>query len=213
MKKICLATTYNQNYKEISKIVIPNMVRYCDKHNIDFYKTEIDLTNGRTWVWNKLAVLQKILPLYDWVLFIDTDCLFMNHNINLRQFIDDDYSIVIGENFPTADWFKEYDRNLEFGVAFFHNIDITYKIISEVYNDWTYVNHWWAEQYTLMKLLEKNKEYNRAVKRIESKIINTFEGMYEGPEKTFIYHVAGGIVISFEEKRLKLEKLSKEVIY
>ena len=39
-RNVCIVTSYNKNYKEVAELTMPNIIKYCNKHSIDFYKSE-----------------------------------------------------------------------------------------------------------------------------------------------------------------------------
>jgi hypothetical protein len=115
--------------------------------------------------------------------------------------------MVIGENTSPDSWFTEYPTNLEFGVALFKNHPTTFDILRYVYyNDTEEAKHMWAEQYCLMKLLNRHPEYNHVVKRIDSNLINVTNHRFESVDKTFIYHYACGH-IPIQEKIQGITKI------
>lgn len=201
---VCVVTTHDKPYSEIARLTLPNITSYCQKYGIDHYNVIKDFTGGhRTWVWNKLKILQNILPFYDWIICIDTDAIVVNDSIDIRTFIDDNFCIVVGERDCTGSWFKEFPTNLEMGVSFFKNDPLTFHILQKVYDEPDNQYHEWAEQYCLMKLLNSDPLLNNKVKRIDNKLINTVDDDFVGLEGTFIYHVAGGKI----PLKTKIEKL------
>jgi hypothetical protein len=200
---ICLVVNYDYRYKEIASITIPNILNYCNKHSLDFYKSEQQFVNEKYNPWNKLLLIRKILHLYDWIFYIDTDCLIVNSNKKINQFIDDNYSIVIGENYSPDDWYKDSKTNLEMGTILFKNSPITFEILNIVCNPPYDLTHPWVDQYQFMKLLWENKNFDNEVKKIDAKLINTIGKYFTNSEETFVYHCAGGFQPVHKLKMLK----------
>jgi hypothetical protein len=192
MKNICIVTNYNRKYREVAEITIPNLLKYSQKHAIDFYRSEQQLVDDQYIAWNKFIIIQNLLPLYDWIFYIDVDCLIVNSNIKVEDFIDDEYSIIIGENYKPDDWYKDSKTNLEMGTILFKKSPITFQILNEISKPPYDLTHPWQDQFQFMKLLWKNKQWDDSVKKIDAKLMNTIGKYFTTPEDTFIYHCAGG---------------------
>ena len=190
--KICILTNYNIRYREVAELTMPNLLKYCHKHSIDFYRSEQQLVDDNCIAWNKFILIQNLLPLYDWIFYIDTDCLIVNSNKKVEDFIDDKYSIIIGENYAPDDWYKDSKTNLEMGTILFKNSPITFDILNEMCKPPYDLSHPWIDQFQFMKLLWTNKLFDESVKKIDAKLINTIGKYFTNPEDTYIYHCAGG---------------------
>jgi mannan polymerase II complex MNN10 subunit len=191
-RNVCIVTSYNKNYKEVAELTMPNIIKYCNKHSIDFYKSEKQFVEDKYIAWNKLILIKQILSLYDWIFYIDTDCLVVNSNKKIEDLIDDQYSIIIGENYSPDDWYKDSKTNLEMGTIFFKNSPITFEILNDMCKPPYDLTHPWQDQFQFMKLLWENKMWDESVKKIDAKLINTIGKYFRTPEETFIYHCAGG---------------------
>lgn len=192
MKNICIVTSYNRKYREVAEITIPNLLKYSQKHAIDFYRSEQQLVDDQYIAWNKFIIIQNLLSLYDWIFYIDVDCLIVNSNIKVEDFIDDEYSIIIGENYTPDEWYKDSKTNLEMGTILFKKSPITFQILNEISKPPYDLTHPWQDQFQFMKLLWKNKQWDDSVKKIDAKLMNTIGKYFTKPEDTFIYHCAGG---------------------
>ena len=191
-RKICILTNYNRKYRDVAELTMPNLLKYSQKHAIDFYRSEQQLVDDNCIAWNKFIIIQNLLPLYDWVFYIDTDCLIVNSNKKVEDFIDDEYSIIIGENYAPDDWYKDSKTNLETGTILFKNTPITFEILKYMTTPPYDMSHPWIEQFQFMKSLWNNEVWNSSVKKIDAKLINTIGKYFTNPEDTYIYHCAGG---------------------
>lgn len=98
-KRICVTTIYNDNYQNMANITaFDNFEKYCKIHgySLEVIKVEDDKIE-RTPHWEKVKSVKSLLQSgkYDWVFFIDLDCLFMNTTIKLESFISDEHFMVI----------------------------------------------------------------------------------------------------------------------
>lgn len=201
--KICIVTNYNKYYKEISELTLPNFVKYSNKHSLDFYKSEQQFVDDKYIYWNKLLLIQKFLPLYDWVFYIDIDCLIVNSDKKVEDLIDNQYSIIIGENYNPDDWYKDSKTNLEMGTIFFKNSPITFEILNEMCKSPYDLSHPWQDQYQFMKLLWDNQLWDKSVKKIDANLINTIGKYFKTADETFIYHCAGAYKSDHKLEMLK----------
>lgn len=97
--KICVLSLYDDNYQEMAGItVFDNLKKYCDLHGYTFWPHKIEkIENDRAPQWQKIAVSIDILKSndFDWLFFIDTDCLILNQSIKLESFIDEGISFIV----------------------------------------------------------------------------------------------------------------------
>jgi hypothetical protein len=126
---------------------------YCKKYNYDFiyYRPYLDSENNlslyncidpntkdlRHASWSKLISTHISLQLdYDYVVYIDSDCIFKNFNLSLEHFINQNIDINIiffsnhpwGAEKPNAGFFickvSEYTKNF---IIDWYNVDISKK--------------------------------------------------------------------------------------
>jgi hypothetical protein len=178
----------NQNYWSCCAYINK---QYCDKFNYEFlylqpyYKnhtqsinTCVDINTGslRHSSWSKLIMVQYILKNYecDYVVYIDSDCVFKNFNISIEYIIDKYKNSLIFHSsapwhphLPCAGFFicKNTDDNINF-----LNMWYTYKIpdnhsiewknvqnMAKISNEYQWLpnKHW--EQDILWTLIANNK--------------------------------------------------------
>lgn len=96
--KIAVVAVYDAKYLEMAQITLfDNFKKYCLIHGYDFHPVFIHKENGRHPAWRKITATINVLKTgkYDWVFYIDADCLFMNTTIKLESFVDDNYFLII----------------------------------------------------------------------------------------------------------------------
>jgi hypothetical protein len=101
---ICVLVSYDKTYEPIAKYsVYDNINKYCELHG---YSLHIDyqdkFNNGRPPQWRKIEAAIEILPKYDWIFFLDADCLIMNSDIKLESFLDNNHSFLVPSHFLKA---------------------------------------------------------------------------------------------------------------
>jgi hypothetical protein len=67
---------------------------YADRLGVDYV---FDMTPGPlpTALDQKLAAVRRVLPLYEWVFWIDDDAFFTNLDVDIRSFADDDADLIL----------------------------------------------------------------------------------------------------------------------
>jgi hypothetical protein len=96
-KKIAVLVVYDDNYEEMKKITVDNNIQqYCELHNYTLIKHKVE-ESDRHPQWHKISKSIETLKSneFDWVFFIDLDCLIMNPTIKLETIIDEKYSFII----------------------------------------------------------------------------------------------------------------------
>jgi hypothetical protein len=81
-----------------SYTVRDNIRKYCDMHGYDLHiDYQEKFSNGKPAQWQKIRAARELLETgkYDWVFYLDTDCLIMNPDIKLESFVDDDCSFIV----------------------------------------------------------------------------------------------------------------------
>lgn len=100
--KIAVVSMYDENYSSIAEVTIhENFKNYCELHgyNLVSFRIDSEFLEGRHPQWGKIKIILDIIQQekFDWVFFIDCDCLFMNPGISLEEFIDDRFQIILPE--------------------------------------------------------------------------------------------------------------------
>lgn len=198
MKKICIVTGYDSNYHELVKVSLPNYIEYCNIHSVDLHISKKNSDVHVHYGWNKFHILKEILPNYDWVIWMDADCVFVNKQKDIRSLIDENYSLIIGNNTNPPDWYTEDTSYIENGVFLLKNDHIGSLILDRCLSG-EKINHPWVDQYKMIIEL-KDEILNKHVKKIELKEINGIHNLNFKKEEIFIYHCAGGNTISISDK-------------
>jgi hypothetical protein len=98
-KDICFLVSYDENYKNISKITVDNNIRkYCKLHGYTLWIDRQEIKYGdRDSQWQKIKVVLNILETekFKWIFFMDSDCLIMDTTKKLEGFLNDEFSFII----------------------------------------------------------------------------------------------------------------------
>ncbi len=94
---IALATLFDEHFVHMGRVATRNKFEYCSRHDYSFHLLRHRLMDPPT-MYSKIPFLETILPLHDWVVWMDADTLIMNFNTRLESYLDDRFSMVIGED-------------------------------------------------------------------------------------------------------------------
>jgi hypothetical protein len=102
--KICILTSYTDyirwdnygkcDYGDFSSL---NHHEYSNKHEYSYIKEIVKNEDYIDWhpTWIKIDILKKYLPLYDYVVWVDSDAVFVNQDISIENLIGDGIDLVI----------------------------------------------------------------------------------------------------------------------
>lgn len=102
--RICILTSYTDNIRwdnyskcDYGDFASINHHEYANKHGYSYIKEIVQDSQYSDWhpTWIKIDVLRKFLPLYDYVVWIDADAVFVNQEIKIEEFILDGVDLVI----------------------------------------------------------------------------------------------------------------------
>ena len=88
MSKICILTSYTDHIRwdnygkcDYGDFASLNHHEYSNKHGYSYVKEIVKNDDYSDWhpTWIKIDVLKKYLPLFDYVVWIDADAVFVNH--------------------------------------------------------------------------------------------------------------------------------------
>lgn len=90
--KIACISIYDEPYKPVADITVPNLTEYCRRHAYNHH-----IFRSGPWqrdiVWERIPKILEVLPNYDAVAYFDCDVLITNHNVRLEEFIDRDITL------------------------------------------------------------------------------------------------------------------------
>lgn len=192
---LMISTPDIKNYGHLAAYI---NYKYCARHGYTFLTERCprkqDMNKDWMWndnepyriVWSKPALIRRHLPNYDYLFFIDSDAIFINHEKTVETLIEKymkktkKISVLVGEDClnKTTCWDK---NNLNTGAMLFKNTPDTIKILDKWINaannecvDWKYRHT--REQMCLQIL--KDKYYPHTIKTIPYHEINGVDGTW-----------------------------------
>jgi hypothetical protein len=102
--RICILTSYTghirwDNYGkcDYGDFASLNHHEYSNRHGYSYLKEIVKNDDYENWhpTWIKIDVIKKFLPLYDYVVWIDADAVFVNQDVKIEDFINNDVDLVV----------------------------------------------------------------------------------------------------------------------
>lgn len=177
--KICVLVSYDEGYKRMASYTVRDNIRkYCDLHGYDLHiDYQEKFSNGKPSQWQKIRAARELLETnkYDWVFYLDTDCIIMNPDIKLESFIDDNCSFIVPRHCIEAVDTPTSEGNIISSQFFVKNDEFGKDILDEIWlaegND--KVNQFDYEGRQI-RILINNGKYKNRIKLVEEKRLNRF---------------------------------------
>lgn len=104
MKHIAIITSYTNNVRwdnygkcDYGDFASINHHEYANKHGYSYIKKLVNNNDYLDWhpTWIKIDVIKTYLPIFDFVVWIDSDAVFFNQDVRIEDFIEDHIDLVI----------------------------------------------------------------------------------------------------------------------
>jgi len=222
MSKICIITSYTDhiiwdNYGkcDYGDFASLNHHEYSNKHGYSYVKEIVKNNDYIDWhpTWIKIDVLKKYLPLYDYVVWIDADAVFVNQDITIENLIDGDVDLVVPK--------LEVDKisgnmwtHTSTGLMVWKNSEWSNSMLNLLWNEPKQFRfEFFHEQSRLDELLHENFKLdggenilNKTITDIETPIIlgnikilpYSYHRCWEDGEMKYVYHAGGNTPTKFE---------------
>jgi len=166
-----ITTTYAVNFDSLAELVIPNHLKYCRKHGYDYNLHHTPTFNGPTVYFNvNLELVMRMLPVYDMIVSIDFDLLFMDLNVTLESLIPEEAKQMMAEENIGG---SPYNA----GVIFWKNDMSSHNLIKHILDTRKQNEdriHNWQDQ--LVDLLKVNDPLVRNMQIVPGHLINAYAG-------------------------------------
>ena len=146
---ICILVLNSPNIAEYAHTATIINKLYANKYNYDFIvercplKEDLnkdymcDSADEYKFVWSKPSLIKKHLKNYDYLFYIDSDAIFVNHEQSIDSFIDENFTnetcLLFGTDCITKNScfyiLKNDLNNLNAGVIIVKNTDKTFEIL------------------------------------------------------------------------------------
>lgn len=199
--KIAMLDVHNDNYEHVYNIGSETKKSYCNKHGYDFleYKTEHLIPRQRQDNWGRVQGIIYHLKNYDWLFYLDTDILIMNHEIKIESFIDENYNLIVGP-LPEEGHLMTSGlliKNCKWSFEFFLDLYAQVQFIDSPYyspEGFTATGTpnsggSYFEQSAFHYLFDNYPKYSEKIKVVPRKLFNSEIGKYQ--EGDFLIHFPG----------------------
>lgn len=217
--KIAVVSYATKNREWLYSITNPVKQAYCFKHGYDFLFSNWQSFIDRPPAWSKLSHIQNALPNYDWVMWIDDDAMFANHDIGLESIIETYGSsgkdIIIAKD----------TKYLNTGVVLYRNCEYVSIFMEKWMSDESYrkadVKKGWEQQIFNLEY-EQDAEFVGRISVVPMRVMNSFlggkrsdlkKGLHIYQNGDFIVHASGIVSRSYldteERRRFIVDELTK----
>lgn len=230
MKHICIITSYTNHIRwdnygkcDYGDFASLNHHEYANKHGYSYVKKIVNNDDYKDWhpTWIKIDVLKTYLPIFDYVVWIDADAVFVNQDIKIEDFITDDVDLVI----PKLEVDKNTGNvwtNTTTGFMIWKNSEWSKKVLNDLWNSPNqYRFDFFHEQSRLDEILKSKFELTggenllnkdimdleRPTKLDNIKIIPySYHRCWEDGEIKYVYHAGGDTPTKFKRIKKVLDK-------
>ncbi|KAF0541492.1 glycosyltransferase Family 34 protein [Gigaspora margarita] len=208
----------------IADNITENKRRYAKKHGYSFVARSEEYTQQRFKkrkdVWGKIDVIEKVLPHYDWVFWMDMDAVIANHDITIEQLFENFEKMIGKEKFNEISFViarPKYDSMVSAGVFLIKNSEWSRKFLRETQKQRRYYNYGLREQLAMAVLMRREEYKNGALYLNEDdRTFNTYPDRYI--PRGFVVHWAPDYKCPAENvldgiKKLKNYEVNREYTF
>jgi hypothetical protein len=177
--EIILAHLHTKEIEEYGNLSLWNHVNYCKRHDLNwtFINNALD---SRHPSWSRIQIIMNCFDQgYEWVFWVDPDAWIMNKDIDIRQYCDNNYNIILSKESST----------LNLGVSLWRNCKENFNILTEIDMMEQFYDDTWYEQRAFLYLLSNRTELNNSIKIEDNRV---FQGsINDDHSKLFVMHLPG----------------------
>jgi len=230
MKHIGIITSYTDHirwdnygkcdYGDFSSL---NHHEYANKHGYSYIKKIVKNNDYQNWhpTWIKIDVLKTYLPLFEYLVWIDADAVFVNQDVKIEDLISDDIDLILPK--------LEVDKisgnmwtHTSTGLMVWKNSEWSNNMLNLLWDEPKQFRfEFFHEQSRLDELLHDNFKLdggenilNKTIEDIETPIIlgnvkilpYSYHRCWEDGEMKYVYHAGGSTPTKFERIKRILKK-------
>ncbi|KAF9313670.1 hypothetical protein BG003_004918 [Podila horticola] len=184
---------------------------YAQKHGYDFVARGAEFSQeefrGRRLVWGKIGAIQKVLPHYEWLFWMDMDAIIANLDKDLRDIIkyaeehhnnEQELSLIVAQ--------PKRDKMLNAGVMLIKNTEWSRNFFSEVQTRSIWYHTRSYEQAAIWEVMTESKWATGVYNYQDDHTMNTFPKMYDLGDFVIHFAPAGCPAVSVLEALDKIKK-------
>ena len=187
MKVAVCTLCINDWYLDIVRYGVKTIEDYAKRHAYDFYICNEVYDGSRDYPWYKILAIQKILPKYDYVFWIDADGHVLKPELSIKYFIE---NYLNEKDLLCA---KDWNNTLNTGVMIIKNTPFIHCLLYEVWNNKESFEKSFHEQASMGQIYDSNRLDSKSHIEIipwnmQYVLYNFWPNFYPG--KQFFIHIA-----------------------
>lgn len=168
------------SFTELAKLTSPSKEEYAKYHGYDFYCQTEDFSPDRAIGWAKIDILNRKLPDYDWLLYVECDAMIMNPTIRLENLIDDNYDVIISNS-----EYRDNYQGVNTGVMLVKSSDWSIGFFEYLSKKSHFFNRDWYEQGAIINEVRDSPVVRSHFKLVHNRLFNSY--YHRGtPEENFV---------------------------
>ena len=184
--KVGVCTLYiGEAFKHKVEFCVKSIELYCERHGYDLI-TDQSVADDREPLWNKIRLIEKYLPDYDYIVWIDADMLIMKHEMTLEYLI---HNYLVNKQLLVCKDIGEYANT---GFMLVKNTEYMLRLLNTIYSLPELAGNY-HEQGVLTTLYNRNvlnlHEHMVLVPILEQRLCNAAMCNYEPGD--FLIHFLG----------------------
>jgi len=211
------ASHYGPTFKEIGESTRPSKEDYCKTHGYDFYLKDNNFDYSERIHFERIDIFLNKINDYDWIWYLDADCMIMNHTIRLENLIDDNYDVIISRVSN-----KEQNIQINNGSILIKRSEWSINFLKYISSCKQYFTHCWASQQAIIDYINIThiEEAKKHIKLVHPRFFNSYYHQWY-PDQSFqmgdfVLHPAGSSnsyrEILINEMKDKIIKISNTQI-
>ena len=188
MKFAVCSLALGEEYKHTIRFCIQSQEEHAKRHGYDRITDETIFVPERDATWSKIPLLQKYLPDYEYIMWIDGDVLITNQDRKIEDFIellDPTKFLLIGRDF----------QGLNAGVFIIRNCPLALDFLTDAWNRPELARTLFHEQTAMTDLLATSK-YKGVAQIVPHSFINIMNA-YDYRMDPKIHWIPGDFCIHF----------------
>jgi len=191
-------TVWDQKQRCLASLTQPVLKSYCRKHGYCLLSEERTANPKLTPFWLKIEAVGDYLADFDWLAWVDVDCLVMDRDVKLDSFLDEQHDLVI-----TCDL-----HGFNSGVMLFRNCSWVKEFLKLVLQQSKfYVDYYYNSEQTAMAYLLFTQDLDRI--KVHPGPADPLNSYLPGK---FIYH-AMGLVLEEKVRRIRMARQPRRAPY
>lgn len=130
---IAVVSMYTKEIEVMGEMTDANKRAYCQRHGYS-YNVHFGRISDRHAAWDKILAVMRLLPYYDYVMWMDADCVFNNFDKKIEDYLFDSAGTFVNDiALPYAEKKWHYVNT---GVFILKHDERSFKMLHEVWKEY-----------------------------------------------------------------------------